>query len=82
MLYEVITNALPIYHCAQRDVFMNPVFWVGGTNVLISPDVGKILAAIEQWQATMFFAPPTVWIGILRHPDLQKYDLGSSYNFV
>ena len=23
----------------------------------------------------MFFAPPTVWIGMLRHPDFDKYDL-------
>ena len=25
----------------------------------------------------MFFAPPTVWIGLLRHPDFDKYDLSS-----
>lgn len=74
---DININALPIYHCAQRDVFMNPIFWIGGTNILMSPEVGKILAAIEQWKATMFFAPPTVWIGILRHPDFAKYDLSS-----
>ena len=69
---DININALPIYHCAQRDVFMNPVFWVGGTNILMSPDIGKILAAIETYKATMFFAPPTVWIGMLRHPDFGK----------
>ena len=74
---DININALPIYHCAQRDVFLNPVFWLGGTNILMSPDISKILAAIEKWQATMFFAPPTVWIGILRHPDFQRYDLSS-----
>lgn len=74
---DININALPIYHCAQRDVFMNPVFWVGGTNILMTPDVGKILAAIQNWKATMFFAPPTVWIGLLRHPDFQQYDLSS-----
>ena len=74
---DININALPIYHCAQRDVFMNPVFWVGGTNILMSPDVGKILAAIETYKATMFFAPPTVWIGMLRHPDFGRYDLSS-----
>jgi fatty-acyl-CoA synthase len=74
---DININALPIYHCAQRDVFMNPLFWIGGTNILLSPDVGKILAAIEYWKATMFFAPPTVWIGILRHPDFARRDLSS-----
>jgi len=74
---DININAMPIYHCAQRDVFMNPIFWLGGTNILMTPDIGKILAAIETWKATVFFAPPTVWIGILRHPDFLRYDLSS-----
>ena len=74
---DVQVNALPIYHCAQRDVFLNPVFWVGGTNILIAPDIGQILKNIADYKATMFFAPPTVWIGMLRHPDFGKYDLRS-----
>ncbi|MGA9479557.1 MAG: AMP-binding protein, partial [Desulfobacterales bacterium] len=74
---DVNVNALPIYHCAQRDVFLNPVFWVGGTNILMLPDIGKILKAIADYRASMFFAPPTVWIGLLRHPDFDKHDLTS-----
>ncbi len=74
---DINVNALPIYHCAQRDVFMNPVFWVGGTNVLMAPDIGQILKKIQDCKATMFFAPPTVWIGMLRHPDFGKCDLSS-----
>jgi len=72
---DINVNALPIYHCAQRDVFMNPIFWVGGTNILMAPDIGAILKTIDQYRANMFFAPPTVWIGILRHPDFDRYDL-------
>jgi fatty-acyl-CoA synthase len=68
---------LPIYHCAQRDVFMNPIFLLGGTNILMGPDIGQILKNIATYKATMFFAPPTVWIAILRHPDFRKYDLSS-----
>lgn len=74
---DISVNALPIYHCAQRDVFMNPLFWIGGTNVLIKPDIAAILGAIAEHRATMFFAPPTVWIGMLRHPDFDNYDLSS-----
>ncbi|MGC8603732.1 MAG: acyl-CoA synthetase [Desulfomonilaceae bacterium] len=74
---DISVNALPIYHCAQRDVFMNPVFLVGGTNILMGPDIDKILKSIAIYKATMFFAPPTVWIAILRHPDFKKYDLSS-----
>ena len=72
---DINVNALPIYHCAQRDVFLNPVFWVGGTNILMAPDIGDILKTIADHRATMFFAPPTVWIGMLRHPDFDKHDL-------
>ncbi|MCE5275910.1 MAG: acyl-CoA synthetase [Syntrophaceae bacterium] len=74
---DVSVNALPLYHCAQRDVFMNPIFWVGGTNILTTPDIRTILENISKYRATLFFAPPTVWIGMLRHPDFKKYDLSS-----
>ncbi|MDR3089263.1 MAG: acyl-CoA synthetase [Desulfobulbaceae bacterium] len=74
---DISINALPIYHCAQRDVFMNPIFWIGGTNILMDADMTKIMGAIEKYRATVFFAPPTVWIGMLRHPDFAKYDLSS-----
>ena len=72
---DIMVNALPIYHAAQRDVFLNPIFWVGGTNVLGIPDAGQILKDISEHRATMFFAPPTVWIAIMRHPDFPKHDL-------
>lgn len=75
---DVNVNALPIFHCAQRDVFMNPVFWLGGTNVLLfAADPKKIMESIEKYKATLFFAPPTVWIALLRHPDFEKYNLSS-----
>jgi fatty-acyl-CoA synthase len=74
---DVSVNALPIYHCAQRDVFMNPIFVIGGTNVMSNSDITSILQNISVYRATMFFAPPTVWIGILRHPQFSEYDLSS-----
>ena len=74
---DLSVNALPIYHCAQRDVFMTPLFWLGGTNVVTTPDLNAILKNIADHRATMFFAPPTVWIGMLRHPDFARYDLSS-----
>jgi fatty-acyl-CoA synthase len=72
---DINVNALPIYHCAQRDVFLNPVFWLGGTNILVTPDITEILTSLDRHKATMFFAPPTVWIGMLRHPEFDNYDL-------
>ncbi len=75
---DINLNALPIFHCAQRDVFLNPCFWVGATNVLLlQADPKAIMEMVEEHKATMFFAPPTVWIGLLRHPDFEKHDLSS-----
>jgi len=75
---DVNLNALPIFHCAQRDVFLTPFLWLGATNVLLATaDVPTILQKIEEHRATVFFAPPTVWIGLLRHPDFEKRDLSS-----
>jgi len=74
---DVNVIALPLYHCAARDVFLNPVFWVGGTNVLITPEIDTILRTLAETRATMFFAPPTVWIGMLRHPGFDQHDLSA-----
>lgn len=75
---DICVNALPVFHCAQRDVFMTPCFMVGATNVLLfQAEPGAILNAVEKHRATMLFCPPTVWIGLLRHPGSVKYDLSS-----
>ena len=74
---DVNINALPIYHSVQRDMFLNPVFYIGGTNILMGADIAGVLKNIETYRATMLFASPTAWIGILRHPDLETYDLSS-----
>lgn len=75
---DININALPIFHCAQRDVFLTPFLWLGATNVLLATaDMPTILNTIETHKATVFFAPPTVWIGLLRHPDFDQHDLSS-----
>ncbi len=74
---DICINALPLYHSVQRDVFMNPVFYIGGTNILMGPDIGGILRNIEAYDATMLFATPTVWIGMISHPEFDSYDLSS-----
>ena len=75
---DIMINALPLFHAAQRDVFFMPCIWAGGTNILLySADIKEILENIQKYKATQLFCPPTVWIGILRHPDFDKYDLSS-----
>jgi fatty-acyl-CoA synthase len=62
-------HALPLYHCAQLDVFFGPAIYIGSSNVITSrPVPDNLLALIEKHQITSFFAPPTVWIALLRSP--------------
>src|ERR1700733_6717741 len=71
-------GALPLYHTAQMHAFTVPQMLVGARTVLIEAPVPEIvLRLIEQERITSFFAPPTVWISLLRHPDFSSRDLRS-----
>ncbi|WP_210493477.1 fatty acyl-CoA synthetase [Patulibacter sp. SYSU D01012] len=75
---DVQVHALPLFHVAQQHVFLLPAIQLGMTSVILpAPDPAAVLAAIERHGATMFFAPPTVWIGLLRHPDFDARDLST-----
>jgi len=71
-------HALPLYHCAQLDVFLGPSIYVGCTNVVTAKPVPEnLLPLIERHRITSFFAPPTVWIALLRSPLFDRTDLSS-----
>ncbi len=75
---DVELHTLPLYHCAQLDCFLGPDLYLGATShILPAPDPGAILATIAREKVTKFFAPPTIWIGLLRHPDFDSTDLSS-----
>lgn len=70
--------ALPLYHSAQMHVFLMPQLMVGAMTLLIqAPALKSCLELIEAHRVTSFFAPPTVWVGLLRHADFDAHDLGS-----
>jgi len=75
---DVVLHALPLYHCAQLDVFLGPAIYLGASNIIISqprPDV--ILPLIAKHAITSFFAPPSVWIALLRSALFDRTDLSS-----
>ena len=75
---DVSVHALPLYHCAQLDVFLGPSIYVGGVNVVTAKPVpDNIFRLIGRERATSFFAPPTVWIAMLRAPGFDAADLSS-----
>ncbi|WP_242848393.1 AMP-binding protein [Sulfobacillus thermosulfidooxidans] len=75
---DIVLHALPFYHSAQQHVFLGPYTYLGATHVITSmprPDI--ILPLIAEERVTEFFAPPTVWISLLRSPLFDHYDLSS-----
>jgi fatty-acyl-CoA synthase len=75
---DVVLHALPLYHCAQLDVFLGPAIYLGSTNIIIGkPAPDLILSLIAAHGVTSFFAPPTVWIGMLRSPAFDETDLST-----
>jgi fatty-acyl-CoA synthase len=75
---DLVLHALPLYHCAQLDVFLGPAIYLGATNVIIGkPAAEVILSLIARHKVTSFFAPPTVWISLLRSTAFDATDLTS-----
>ncbi|MGG7566835.1 acyl-CoA synthetase [Rhodovulum sp. DZ06] len=71
-------HCLPLFHCAQLDCFLTPSLYLGAVNILHDrADPAAMLETIEREGVTKLFCPPTVWIGLLRHPDFDKRDLSS-----
>ncbi|HPC86264.1 MAG TPA: fatty acyl-CoA synthetase [Smithellaceae bacterium] len=71
---DVSLHALPLFHCAQLHCFLMPYLYVGATNVIMhKADPLEMIKLIEKYQITHMFAPPTVWIGILNHPEFKNY---------
>lgn len=75
---DVMLHALPLYHCAQLDVFLGPAVYVGATSIVTAkPTPENLLALMARHRVTSFFAPPTVWIALLRSPLLDATDWSS-----
>jgi fatty-acyl-CoA synthase len=73
---DLTLHALPLYHCAQLDVFFGPSIYIGASNFITArPTPDNLLPLLERHGVTSFFAPPTVWISLLRSPLFDKTDL-------
>jgi fatty-acyl-CoA synthase len=73
---DVMLHALPLYHCAQLDVFLGPAVYVGATSIVTAkPTPDNLLPLIARHEISSFFAPPTVWISLLRSPQFDQTDL-------
>lgn len=75
---DAVLAALPLYHSAQMHVFLMPSLLLGASiRLMESPVPDLCLQWIEEEGLTSFFAPPTFWIALLRHPDFDRRNLSS-----
>jgi long-chain acyl-CoA synthetase len=71
-------GVLPIFHSFGLTCCMNICVWMGWTDVLIPrPEPQAILEAIHKYRVNFFPAVPTMYVGVLNHPEASKYNLTS-----
>jgi long-chain acyl-CoA synthetase len=74
---DVVVTALPAPH-VYGNVVINSLFMAGGTVVLMERfDPGAALERIERHAATLFEGVPAMYMTMLAHPDLGRFDLSS-----
>ncbi|MEO5586506.1 MAG: fatty acyl-CoA synthetase [Novosphingobium sp.] len=74
----VALHALPLYHCAQLDAMIGPGLQVGCRNVITAtPSPDNLIPLLARHKVNSFFAPPTVWISLLRSPLFDRHDLAN-----
>ena len=75
---DTLLHALPLYHCAQLDVFLGPAIYVGASNIITGkPTPDNILGLLAAHRVDSFFAPPSIWIALLRSPSFASTDLSA-----
>jgi len=71
-------SAPPFFHAFGLTAAMNSSIYLGWTQVMIPrPQPDQLLEAIGKFKPTFIFLVPTMYIGILNHPDFDKVDMKS-----
>ncbi|HET7628260.1 MAG TPA: AMP-binding protein [Bacillales bacterium] len=75
---ERVLGILPFFHVYGMTTVMNlSVMYAAEMIILPRFDVKQTLKTIEKKHPTLFPGAPTMYIGLLHHPDIEKYDLSS-----
>lgn len=75
---ETILGILPFFHVYGMTTVLILSVMQGHKMVLLPKfDVETALKTIQKQRPTIFPGAPTIYIGLLNHPELEKYDLSS-----
>jgi long-chain acyl-CoA synthetase len=75
---DVLFMLFPLFHVGGQVLILFPAVMVGAACVAIPVfDAGEMLDLIQRFGISFGFAPPTAYIGLLNHPELESFDLSS-----
>ncbi len=75
---ESVLGILPFFHVYGMTTVMNLAIMQGFKMILLPKfDPSDTLKTIEKQKPTLFPGAPTIYIGLLNHPDIKNYDLSS-----
>lgn len=75
---EVILGVLPLFHVYGMTTVMNLSVMMANKIILLPKfDAGEVLKTIDKEKPTIFPGAPTIYVGLIHHPDLKQYDLSS-----
>jgi long-chain acyl-CoA synthetase len=75
---EIVLGLLPFFHVYGMTAVLILSVMQGYKMVLLPKfDAETTLKTIEKQRPTLFPGAPTIYIGLLNHPDIKKYDLSS-----
>ncbi|MFX3674540.1 MAG: AMP-binding protein [Paenisporosarcina sp.] len=75
---ETVLGILPFFHVYGMTTVLILSVMLGNRMVLLPKfDVDSALKTIDKEKPTLFPGAPTIYIGLLNHPDIAKYDLSS-----
>lgn len=75
---ETVLGILPFFHVYGMTTVLILTVMLSNKMVLLPKfDVDSALKTIDKQKPTIFPGAPTIYIGLLNHPDIAKYDLSS-----
>ncbi len=71
-------TVLPIFHGFGMSVCLNSILTSGGAAILLPRyEAEELLKAVHKYKPTVFAGVPTMYIGLINHPNFKKYNLSS-----
>lgn len=75
---EILLTIVPMFHSYGMSSGMNYSIYNAATNVLLPRfEINEVLETIDKYKPTVFPGVPTMYIAIINHPEVSKFDISS-----